>query len=90
MICEPEEKPTCDCCRYPAKDLRPIGADDAGPDDGTRLEGSRTILCGICAGTKASKWHEYRRSHGTETMELMRTICYIGNKVIDEIGRAGH
>lgn len=72
---------TCDCCDYPSEYLTRY--DNMYGNEGP--EGQTYWYCGLCAGTETSAISRYRRPDNTDVFKVMRTICYVGNGIIDAI-----
>ena len=62
----------CSCCRYETE------VQEYEKDNKEKVN-----LCDLCAGTITSRLNEYINSH--DTVELMKTICYVGNAILDAI-----
>jgi hypothetical protein len=82
---EEDETPECDCCHYPASDLAKYEAHDVL----SRAKGENKLLCRLCSHTMTSVYQEYTNLYSSDTTEIMKTICHVGNAIIDAIkGRA--
>lgn len=73
---KPEE---CDCCQYPTAALGSYRSAVMAKSKETRW------LCRLCAGTMTSTYDEYPQQHDSDALQLMKTVCYVGNAVLDAI-----
>lgn len=75
---------TCDCCDYPSEYLTRY--DNMHGRD-TPPEGVTVWYCGLCAGTETSSMDRYLGPDADDRrmFKVMRTMCYIGNGIIDAI-----
>lgn len=79
---DPDEKPVCDCCGYPAE-----LEEYRGPIVGDSLVGEgKSMFCDICASTFLSHCITYPRLYG-ENRYLWRSVGWIANRLLDEIRR---
>lgn len=72
----------CECCGYPSKFLtryEHLHGDRMNPNGGT------CWYCGLCAGTETSSTSRYPSLHTPDVIRNMKTMCYIGNAIIDAI-----
>lgn len=74
MMNRPDDGPReCDFCGYPADFL-------------TYHEHYRENLCDLCASTATNTYSgKNPRRHSDETIQIMKTICYVGNSIISAI-----
>lgn len=76
----PREKPEeCDCCQYETPNLKSYR-----PNVGS-WNMSERWLCALCAGTMVSTWDGYRQQHDYGILQAMKTICYVGNAILDRL-----
>lgn len=83
---EEEEAPECDCCHAGGVALKTY--DLRRPlirTDPNRLK----LLCKLCAGTKTSSYClQYPGQHDSDSVEVMRTLCYVGNQILKAVHAA--
>lgn len=80
QMAEPSEKPEeCDCCDYETAAL-----ESYRPNVGARSQRERW-LCRLCAGTMTSTYDEYPEQHDHDALALMKTVCYVGNAILDAL-----
>lgn len=86
---------TCDCCDYPTEFLTRY--DNMHGRD-TPPQGVTVWYCGLCAGTETSAMNRHLGPDPVQrsTYKMMRTLCYVGNAIIDalrevksEVGKSG-
>ena len=81
------DAPECDCCR--ASGVRLKEYDLRRPlmrDDPERMR----MLCELCAGTMTSTYVlQYPGQHDRDSVEVMRTLCYVGNQILKAVRRKG-
>lgn len=75
---------TCDCCDYEGPVSRFY---QGGKPIDLGVVGSKVILvlCMLCANTKVSSLARYPDYHSTDLMNTLKTICKVGNLILDEI-----
>lgn len=72
----------CQCCGYPSKFLTRfdhLHGDRLNPDGGTQW------YCGLCAGTETSSMSRYTSLHSHDVIKTTKTICYVGNAILDAL-----
>jgi hypothetical protein len=67
---------TCDCCGYPASPLH-----YREYADGSDYQN----LCDLCRETSAGRLNEDPHFKRGDMMDLFRTVCYVGNTILEEI-----
>jgi hypothetical protein len=70
---KPEE---CDCCQYET---------DALESYRSHSQADGRWLCALCAGTTTSTCDEYPENHDPDKVEIIKTICYVGNAILDAL-----
>lgn len=75
----------CGCCRVEEVHVKEY---DMEYDMSSPIKhGSRAVLlCELCAGTMTSVYAlQYPAQHNSDTVEVMRTLCYIGNQILKAV-----
>ena len=66
----------CDSCHYPAKNLTEYIRRD-----------EKKTLCELCASTDAGSVLDYPRNYDAQVAPILRTLCFIGNLILDTLTR---
>lgn len=72
----------CQCCGYPSKFLTRF---DNLHGDRNAPSGSTQWYCSLCAGTETSHMSRYTSLHDPNVIRTTKTICYVGNAILDAI-----
>lgn len=77
----PIKSEECNCCMFETTELTFYKPQTGGIDQEGRW------LCELCASTMTSHWDDYsfRRRDSGDVIEVMKTICYVGNKILSEL-----
>ena len=78
-----EDKPkpeVCESCDFDTADLEHF---PGGPGLKEKW------ICKLCAGTVAGNLLNDSRAYGHESAAILRTICYVGNAIIQSIEKKG-
>lgn len=75
---KPEE---CECCRFETMDLKEYDSARNFPQkpDETKW------LCQLCANTMTGAFADYPQQHDRDALEVMKTICHVGNAILAAI-----
>ena len=73
---------TCDYCGYAGTNVRWVRYPASTRGDN---ENNGRILCDLCCGTAIGTYDEYALTKNKDTVDILRTICYVGNAIIAAI-----
>lgn len=83
---KPENKPeACEFCDFTTSALKPY-TNTSAVGLSARTQESHKWLCCLCAATPAGSACEYP-DHFPESAASMRTVCFVGNTILKELGK---
>ena len=76
------DEPSCECCGF-----KPVEVESYRQNRSRfRAEPRMARLCRLCAGTMAGNAFEYPEQFSEgRSGDVMRTICYVGNAIIESL-----
>lgn len=83
-IHDDEDEEECECCRstnvvlFTTAAIRRTNEGNDKPD---------RRLCKLCRSTMVSTYEEYPTQHPGDGIEIMKSICYVGNAIISKLDK---
>lgn len=81
----PENPGECQCCGFETKKLRLFRLPTTIAGGGQVRRNVPFWFCALCASTPASNAHCYPGQY--PDAGIMRTVCYVGNALLQALGR---
>jgi hypothetical protein len=86
LLTDPSDR-TCECCASDGVLLAAYRMDNPKVKEDYRLRNIPPfkVLCSLCAGTMTGMWDEYFEYNDENAIQIMKTICYVGNEILKAI-----
>lgn len=84
---EPNENPgECECCGFETQELTLFDTMDTTLAGGGKIIKGSFWYCHLCSATMASTYDRFPDQSPSNT-EIMKTICHVGNVILDVLKR---